>query len=168
MNEFRENPFDEIARQRAVSPEEQARRAAWLAAHPESRQELAEEEALNKWLDALPNAPLSSNFTAQVLAAVAQEQRTADRAKAAAPWWTPLVVRWRRAVPAFAMVLAVVVFVSLQWRQSAEQTAVAHSMVVVSSAAAVPSVDVLKDFDAINRLGQVAPAADLELLTALQ
>jgi len=51
------------------SPADEARLRAWLAAHPEDRAEALVEEALNRALGRLPDAPMPGNFTARVLQA---------------------------------------------------------------------------------------------------
>jgi len=62
----------------------------------------------------------------------------------------------------------------LGWRQNLkrERAALAESVAAISEVASVPTVEVLRDFDAIQSFGTVPPEsdveADLSLLAALQ
>ena len=51
---------------RPLSAEEQRQLAAWLKQHPEETGTWTEEAALTSALRRLPDAPVASNFTAQV------------------------------------------------------------------------------------------------------
>ncbi len=60
----------EMARRRPLTPEEEARVQSHLAASPSDRNAWEEEVGLTRLLHELPDAPLASNFTAQVLLAL--------------------------------------------------------------------------------------------------
>ena len=57
----------EASWRRKLTPEEEQQLRLWLAAHPEAEAEWEAETALNEKLAALPEVPVSSNFTARVL-----------------------------------------------------------------------------------------------------
>ena len=77
----------ELAWRRRLTPEEQARLRQYLDAHPQARRQWEGEAALTRGLNRLPNAPVSSNFTALVLQAV-------QRAPARPAWRRPPVLSW--------------------------------------------------------------------------
>src|SRR5437879_8108066 len=70
----------EISWRRKLTESEAAELQAWLAAHPEIHAEWQEEAQLNELLEALPDAPMPSNFTARVLAEVEREEKLQARA----------------------------------------------------------------------------------------
>jgi len=104
----------------------------------------------------LPDAPLPSNFTARVMQAV--ELEDARRA----PAWIFFTWNWRVRLPRFALAAAVVMAAGLVLHQqaiSSQRAALARRIALVPA----PSVEVLQNFDAIQRMGQPAHA-DPELL----
>jgi hypothetical protein len=125
--------------------------------------ELELEAQLTEALTHLPNAPVPSNFTARVLAAIELEEARAARSKG---WrWN-----WHWLLPRFAAATAVLLFAGLgiQHHELALHRAeLARSLSVVASASAMPSVDALENLEVIQRLSQPAQA-DTELLAALQ
>lgn len=151
------------ALRRARSAEEISRHEAWLAAHPEAMEAASDDAALNRVLDGLPNIPVSSNFTALVMQAVAAEQRKSKPAPVQRVWW-PVMQR----IASFTAAIAILGILMVQYQRSEKRAALARSVATVTASAPVPSVQALQDFEVINRLGQVAPPADIELLSALQ
>jgi len=113
---------------------------------------------LRRLLSRLPDAPLASNFTAQVLQAIELEEMRRSR-------WHLLDWNWRVFFPRAAGLtvtvgLAVVVF--HQHEMSVQRRQLASSVAIVA-AQPMPSLDALKNFDAIRRMGQTA-RPDNELL----
>ena len=156
--------FLEISWQRALTPAEQARLGQWLTEHPEFQAEWELENGLNAALEALPNVPMPSNFTARVLDE-ARRVAVADgpiHASPAAPWWS----RWlpRTAVAAVVVVAGLLSYHHLEESRREE---VAQSLTTLSQIPAVPGPEVLKDFDTIAALGSTPPA-DEELLKVMQ
>jgi anti-sigma factor RsiW len=153
-------------RGRLTSAEEE-QLAEWLAQHPEAQSEWAEEVNLNELLEALPNAPVSSNFTARVLKA-AQLERAATNpkrstvAEVSMNWW----VRWLPRA-AFVAVLLLAGLASYVHLQSTRRAQWAESLTTVAQLPSVPNPEVLKDFDAIAALSSTPPA-DEELLKVMQ
>jgi negative regulator of sigma E activity len=117
---------------------------------------------LNQALARLPDAPVSSNFTARLMQAVELEESRLSRR-----WgfgWN-----WHALLPRIAVTAAVVLFAGLTVRQhelAARRTAFARNVALVAGAQPLPSVDALKNFDAIQRMSQ--PRADEELLALMQ
>jgi hypothetical protein len=155
----------ENAWRRPLTPEEQARLRAHLAGEPQARAQWDEEMALTRALERMRPAPISSNFTAQVLQAV-------GRAPARRGWrerfdfnaWFP--EGW---MPRTALGLAMVCVSLLTIReyQDAQRKQMARELASVSKLAALPPVDWLQNFDTIDRLNKVK-VADEDLLTVLR
>ena len=138
----------DIARRRPLTPTEQQHLDAWLAEHPEDRERWRTEVGLTRLLQGLPDVPLSSNFTARVLAA-------ADRCEAAGALRVSaveaLLARWlRRWQPAAAMAV-VLLLVGTHLVQSHRRGEMARSVAALP-AAELANVEVWQDFDVINRL----------------
>src|SRR5690349_21732675 len=70
-----------------LTADEEAEVQAYLAHHPEQQAIWEDELNLNLLLQQIPDVPLSSNFTGQVLQAVQNETR-ARSGKKAALWWS--------------------------------------------------------------------------------
>lgn len=75
MNHAEYNQLREASLRRKLSPGEEARLREFLAAHPGTQGDWEADATLSTWLRQLPDAPISSNFTAQVLNAVERECR---------------------------------------------------------------------------------------------
>jgi hypothetical protein len=125
--------------------------------------ELEMEARLTDALARLKDPPAPSNFTARVMAAIELEEAQAARLQGRR--WN-----WRFFLPRLAVTAAVVLFavVGLQEHEAGQRRVeMTRSLSQVASAEAVPSVEVLKNFDAIQRMSQ-SGHADTELLAALQ
>jgi hypothetical protein len=134
---------------------------AELRAHPEMQADLEMESRLSEALARLPDAPVPSNFTARVLQAVEREEA---RPRATGWHWT-----WRVLVPRLAFATAAVVVVGLavhHYELNARRNALATSVALLTEAQPLPSVEALKNFEAIQRMSQ--PHADEELLALLK
>jgi hypothetical protein len=156
--------FLEISWKRALTPAEQAQLGEWLAEHPEFHAEWDVESGLNHALEALPNVPVSNNFTARVLdearrVAVAGERIQVSRR---GPWW----LRWLPRTAVAAVVVAAGLL-SYHHLQESRREEVAQSLTTLSQIPAVPGPEVLKDFDAIAALDSTPPA-DEELLKVMR
>ncbi len=166
MNSVEYNQLLEKSLCGRLTSAEQARLEAYCLLHPEAQADWEEELALNSLLEQVPNAPLASNFTAQVLQAVALEEKRATRSRRS-PWsW---VFRWSWVKTAtFAAVFVGVGLLSYDHFQELHREQVAHNLLKLTQATTIPSVEVLRDFDAISRLSQVPPAVDMDLLAVSQ
>jgi len=154
-----QNPLRELAWRRKLTDAEKA----GLRAQPEARADLELESRLSEALACVPDAPMPSNFTARVLQAVEREEARGARTRS---WsW-----HWRALVPRVAVAVAVVGLAGLAYQRHAldKRAEFAEDMVLLAQAQPVPSVEALKNFDAIQRLSQTTPHADDELLALLQ
>lgn len=136
-----------------------AERAAWR-----TQPDLAEEARLTESLAKIPDAPVASNFTARVLAAIELEE-----ARAARKWsfhWN-----WHVLVPRVAVTAAILIFAGVSWQHyeaNSQRTLLAKNVASVAVAQPLPSVDALQNFDTIQRMGQPARADDELLALNLQ
>jgi hypothetical protein len=114
---------------------------------------------LRELLSRLPDATVSSNFTARVMQAVEREELQAARTRGWRWNWHALLPR----AAVTTMMVAAAGFTFYQHEISSQRAALAQSVALMAQA---PSVDALQNFDAIQRMSQ--PRADDELLALLQ
>jgi len=155
----------EASWRRPLTAAERTRLRELLAAHPEWRESWEAEEAVNRLLQRLPSAVVSTNFTARVVGAAQRlPAKPAWRRRLAIFPWLP--AGW---IPRAALGLAMLScgFLSFQEYQTHHRAKVAQGLASVSRLAALPSLDWLKDFDTIDKLNKVQVADD-ELLSVLQ
>ena len=168
MSQMKTDPLQrmrETAWRRNLTLTEEAELLRLLGADPAARAEWEAELALTGSLSRLPAPVVATNFTSRVMEAVSAEQRAqARRTGSLAGWWRRFGWRPRLAVLGGATALVAVVMV--QHRIQVQQEVVL-GVRMLSPAAMVPSVEWLADFDAIDKLGQVAPT-DEDLLAALK
>ena len=166
MKEVRNDELVRLSLKAGLTPEQESRLEAWLAAHPGARAAWDEDRALGRALQALPDAPLSSNFTARVLQAVDLEDSRAERERRA-PERSWLRDFWPRVGWAAVAVLLTVVVVH-ENRVAKRKQLVRDVAFISQDAAKLPAPEVLEDVDAINQLRQASAGSDDELLIALQ
>lgn len=135
--------------------------------HDSSAEAAWEEDLrLNQLLQQVPDAPISSNFTARVLGAIELEEKKEARRS---PWRG--VGQWLRVglarKAALATIIAGVSMLTYHQYRSGVREEMARNAAAVSSIAALPSVDVLENFEIIQGLNQLPPV-DVDLLAALQ
>jgi anti-sigma factor RsiW len=166
MNDPLYDRLRELGWRRELTAREEAEVHAWLAAHPEMRADWEAEAALNLALERLPDAPVPSNFTAQVLSRIdGMKPETAGSSGRGSEWrWL-----WHSLLPkaAVAAVALVVGLFSYEEHRAVQRAELARNVAVISGFAATQNPEALMDFDAIRRLGQTAPA-DEELLALLK
>jgi len=131
-----------------------------LRTQPEVSADLEMEIRLSETLARISDAPVPSNFTARVLQAVELEEFRRSR-----KWsWN-----WRAFLPRAAVAAMAICLGSFAFHQheiDSQRAALAKSVALVAGTPPLPSVDALKNFDAIRRMSQ--PPADEELLALLQ
>ena len=155
-----------------LSASEQAQHDAWLQESPENLALWTEEHRLNQLLTELPIAPLSSNFTSQLVQQLRREQRPFHESKRV-NWIDSARRIWFRPLAATAT-LGMVAFLVYRQQSHLQQGAVVESVKLVSGittalqATAAPSIELLTDFEAIRRLGTPNSEPDLTLLAVLQ
>src|SRR5215471_15000994 len=158
MNDPLFNKLREASWRRPLTAAEEAELRGWLAAHPDAQLDIESESALHDLLIRLPDAPVPTNFTSRVLAAVERDE-TAP-AKKPRRTWSLRVLFPKVALAAVALVLSGLVYE--QW-QTAENAKLLHKAAAVSEFAAFSDPAVLRDFETIRRIDE-APIADSELL----
>jgi anti-sigma factor RsiW len=170
MQDSKFNEFKELNWRRPLRPSEQAELRRILGDHPADAQLWASEEALSRALEQLPTAPISSNFTARVLAAArrVEDSRVAPEPTIEMPWF--LRSWWMRLAAGAAMMCAG--FFSFQEYHANHLARLAAPRQVASATsgaamADLPPVEWLDNFDTIQRLDKVKLADD-ELLSALE
>lgn len=164
----------EIQRHRPLHPHEQARLQACLDADPALRARWEQEQALTRLLRELPDAPVPSNFNERVWAA-AQRATMPSRHSGHWPVWLRLphpAVWSATAVCVLTLVLGGFGYARYQAFHRAQMAAllvdVFRGVEIAAVDAEIPPEQILQDFEAIYRLGQVRSLADEELLAALQ
>jgi hypothetical protein len=165
MNERDFNELRETSWRRKLTPAEEACLQRHLAANPNAQADWEADLALTQVLTQLPEAPLSSNFAAQVWQAVAR----ATPAPTPHPSAFAALTHWlRRLLPrmAWAVVLVGLGFLAWQQYETVQRNRMAKGIVPVLQAASLPQPELLQDFDAIRQLSQSPPPVDMELLTA--
>ncbi len=165
MNEHEQNELWEKSLRGRLTPKEQAQLESWLAARPDLRAQWEEEVALCQMIRQLPDAPVSSNFTALVMQAVAQEERAAQRAEA--PVADGFMVWLRKhfaQLTASTAVVALAAVLAVQQQHQPPQAvtapdakqAMAEQIKELAKVGPVPSVDLLMDYEPIRRMSQGA------------
>jgi hypothetical protein len=161
MNKQRAEQLRDTATRRQLTPAEQDEWNVWLAASGSERPGWEEEMRLNQVLRSLSRPPVSSNFTARVLAALDRDRRGATRNRVPRALW-PAWLRWRWQWAAGSLaVLALAVVVLQESPRVQARKEVVHSAGVLAEAGGPLSVDILQDFDAIYAL----PNAPLPSMT---
>jgi anti-sigma factor RsiW len=162
MSESQE--LQEAIWRRKLTPEEEARLQALLAAQPVEQRAWEQEIALTDHLRQLPDAPLSSNFTAQVMQALDSELARQERERQASSHWLFWFRRWAPRLAPVTLALIVGAF-SLQKYQEHTRDQMVRSVATVFSNPDVLSPEVVDDFEVIRHLPSVT---DEDLLVALQ
>ncbi len=155
-NEPIQNLLRELVWRRKLTDAERAE----FRSQPETQADLELESRLTEELTRLPDAAVPSNFTARVLQAVERES--------ARPQTTGWHWGWRVLVPRLAVGVAVIGIAGLTYQRYEfnQRVQLAQNIVLVARTQSMPSVEALKNFNAIQRMSQ--PRADEELLALLQ
>ena len=164
----------EASWRRELTAAEAARLEAHWADHPEGRAEWLTEATLNRALRGLPNAPLASNFTAQVLQAVERERTQPKGRPAPSQGWKHWIHGfWHKAAWCGAALL--ILAGALQEYRYLNRTEMARDLAKIPAVATLPSPEILQDYDAIQVLAHVpavprnaSTVSDDDLLAALQ
>ena len=174
--------YDDLLRaqlKQTWTSEHEARLKAIFEREPGVRAQWEEDLKLERCLQQLPNAPVSSNFTALVLNSLAVREPSSRHIGPKLGWG----LRWAFA-PAAALVIALVAY---QQVRAVSRHELAQGISTVSDVAVLlapkpvtdskgqttelppmPGLDILQDFNAISRLNTMPQAMDLDLLLALQ
>ncbi|MCI0534008.1 MAG: hypothetical protein L0Z50_02150 [Verrucomicrobiales bacterium] len=150
-----------------LSPEEKARRQLPLGEPQDTVVQFEEDMSLNRLLQQLPGAPVSSNFTSQVMQLVRREHQRCSRPVVLRLWADYIAFSWGRKL-AFASVLALVGLLSYQQYQLSARRELAQSVLRVSNV--LPTAEFIEGFSAIDGLTQVpvVRSEEPDLLDALR
>ena len=152
-----QNPLRETVWRRKLTEAERA----GLREQPETQAELELESRLTAGLARLPDAAVPSNFTARVLQAV--ERETVLRPRPTVWRWS-----WHVLAPRLAVGVAVIGIAGLAYQRHEfnQRARLAQNVARLAGTQTMPSVEALKNFNAIQRMSQ--PHADEKLLALLQ
>ncbi len=166
MNDTDINKLRDATARRSLNTEEEAQLRAYLAAHPEFRQAWEEDFRLTSALGRLPDAPLASNFTAQVMSAVhrTEARQRGRRRRNWFRWFFAQALRWETATATMVLTLGWLTALHFQARHRVE---VAQGAAAVVRIAALPPMRILQDFDSIKNLPSASWREDAELLAVL-
>jgi len=117
---------------------------------------------LNEKLSELPAVPVSSNFTARVLAAAQAEARTQRRGWRIWSWR----LRWLPRVALASIILGAGLF-AWHYERVEKRQEIGKSLMTVSEVPALASPELLENFDAIQAMSEV-PVPDDELIKWLK
>src|SRR5689334_5176828 len=162
MNDSEYQALIEESWHHPLTPDEQSRLDGWLAANPAGRLDWEMDLALTRELQRLPDAPLASNFTAQVMQAVDRESRSAARRNS----FAEQIMQWFRrpaARLAWAMVLIGAGLFGYQQHRVNVRDEMAKGLSVLASMATLSDPAVFENFDAVRSLSRAAPTDDEEL-----
>ena len=160
MKDVRDDDLFRLSLRPELSPEEESKLEAWLAAHPDARADWEADRALRRALQSLPDAPVSSNFTARVMQELDLEEARAQRKSGG---WRVL---WPRLGWATAAAVALGVFGTQQFL-NVQRTQIATDAALVSKdIARLP--EAFRDFDVVDSLREIPAASDDGILAALQ
>jgi len=167
MNDPLYQKLRETGWRRKLTASEEAELRAWLEAHPEAKAGWKTEAGLNDILGRLPDAPVSSNFTARVLSRLDGMEReiAAGSRRRESKWnwlWHPLLPK--AALAAMAFCIGVFTYREVATVRQAE---LAQSVATVSEVVSLPGPEILQDFEVIRQLN-TAPRPDDELLALLK
>lgn len=151
----------EIGWRRALTDAEQTELRVWIAAHPEAATDIKLETALNSVLTKPSSVPLSSNFTARVIAAIEQDKAAQHRASS-----RPKTHWWRIFVPRFAIATLVVVTITLGYRHNVttHRMELTDAAKKIAESRALSDVAVIEDFETIRSLNPAEATVDENLL----
>lgn len=133
-----------------------------LRALPEAAAELEMESRLSELLAKTPDLPVPSNFTSRVMQAVEAEEAR-NMPHRSFRW------NWHAFLPRVAVTAAVVLFAGLtmhHYELASRRHLLARNVAMAAGSQPLPSVEALKNFDAIQRMSQ--PRADQELLALMK
>ena len=160
----------EISWRRELTAAEAAELQALLAAHPELQKQWGEEANLNELLEALPVAPVPSNFTSRVLRELDRHTAVEARMPGRARWqfwnWR---MPWLPRAGFAAIVLGSGVLAYHQHTIAVRQE-LGRDLAKLSEAGGMMPSEVLTNYDAIRLMTAVneKPTADPEILRLLE
>jgi len=163
MTEPDDKQMRETAWRRQLTPAETVELEAFLATHPDNREDWDLELELNRALEQLPAAPpVASNFTSLVMQEVERERRNKARRSIWPRWLTGL--GWMPRAVAAMLVGGVTCGTYLQY-QARARAEMAGDVAQVTEIMSATDPVVMANYDAIQRMGgDRQPQVDAELL----
>jgi len=171
MNDSEYQELIEEAARRPLRAEEDGQLQAYLAEHPDKQPDWEAEAVLNRLLRHLPPAPVSSNFTAQVLSAA---MRTKPHRRhhhhhrfrlISLRWLWSFARAWQGGVAVLVVGLALLAYSQHRVQSRAQ---LARSVATISALTPLPALEVLQEFDSIQSLPATRLADPDGLLAALK
>ena len=170
MNEHELNEILDAAWRRPLTEAEEATVQDWAVRYPDQRAEIESVLTISRSLQQLPEASVPSNFMSRVWQEIdASEQ--AESKQGGFPVRAGGGSRlWHLWLPRFATGLAAVAIAGGGWwRYEAGQRAfLVHGIEAAADATEPLEPAMLREFEAIQILGQSPASVDVELLAALQ
>jgi anti-sigma-K factor RskA len=152
---------------RELNPDEERVVAQWLARNPGEVEGWRAELMLARSVRRLPDVPVSSNFTAQVLRQIGREEPgTVSRRSRRSGFWGWLGT-WRWPAVGVAAAVAVVAVTFWQIEISRSQAELNRQIAALRTMTDLPTA-VLEDFEAIRSYGESSAPVDFGLLAALE
>src|SRR5690349_328390 len=144
MNDSEYQALIEESWHRPLTANEQAQLDAWLAANPSGRLDWEIDSALTRELQRLPDAPLASNFTSQVMQAVEREMKI--RAEVRSSFVERMAQWFRRPIArvAWALVLVAAGLFGYQQHRANVRDEMARGLSVLASMATLSDPAVFK------------------------
>lgn len=156
----------DVVQRLLLSSAEQAELMAYLEQHPEQRPALEQDLRLNELLTEMPDTAVSANFTSRVLQLASQVQRPRVPA-----WiegaWRGLVHGWAPKAALAVCLIGLGLFINHQRQETARIELVRH-VAEIHTLTRDDTLDVLQNFEAIQRLVEVQRDPDRELIAALK
>ena len=166
MNESEFQQLRGSSWRRRLTAAEEARLQEYFLLHPDAQVDWESDATVSQLLSQLPDAPIASNFTAQVMQAVDRDIRLAERATEYHPSLWQWLHRWAPRAAWTSLALSGVFLAYAQY-QNFSRAQFAKGVAQVSRMAALPNLEMFEDFEAIHRISQVTPD-DSEVLAALK
>jgi anti-sigma-K factor RskA len=152
---------------RELNPDEERVVAQWLARNPGEVEGWRAELMLARSVRRLPDVPVSSNFTAQVLRQIGREEPgTVSRRSRRSGFWGWLGT-WRWPAVGVAAAVAVVAVTFWQIETTRSQAELNRQIAALRTMSDLPPA-VLEDFEAIRSYGESSAPVDFGLLAALE
>lgn len=172
MNADPTQRWRDLLLRRELTPTEAQEVKTWLAAHPEAAAEWALDATLARALRRLPPVPMSSNFTARVMAEVHGEVRRSSpsRHSGLAGWRRWMAGTWLPWAGGVAL-LASAGWVGWQMQVAKRDSEYVRQVAALRVLAELPPTvleEFETDFEAIQRYGETASPVDFGLLAALE
>ncbi len=161
-----------LAWRRPLTPEERARAQHLLREQPAGLSAFEEDQELTRLVQQLPDAPVPSNFTACVLQALDQPEPVPACGRSPFSGWLARLAAPRIAWAVLAVLLLPLGYLGFQSRQRTQIAAsiaqITRTVSETGRAVETPPLEILRDFEAIDRLRVANTVADEELLAALE